>query len=74
MDVARQILVIYTGSKGFLNDVQPARIKDFESGLLAHAEKEAPGLLEEIKKAPKITAKIEEKLTKLITGFKSSFK
>ena len=71
--VEEQVVVIFSGVKGFLDDVELNQIKSFEKKLLSKIKSEAPDLLDNIKSSGKIDETNEEKLKKFITDFKRGF-
>ncbi|MCG3204550.1 MAG: ATP synthase subunit alpha [Elusimicrobia bacterium] len=73
MDVAKQVVVIFAGVKGFLDDVPVNRVREFESKLLASLESKAPDVFSEIKKGDKMSDAFMEKLGQLINDFKKGF-
>ncbi len=73
LDVAKQVIAIFAGVKGFLDDIAVSKVRDFEAGLLSHVETKAPDMLDEIKKGDKMSDAFMEKLTNLIKDFKKGF-
>ncbi|OGG13018.1 F0F1 ATP synthase subunit alpha [Candidatus Gottesmanbacteria bacterium RIFCSPHIGHO2_01_FULL_39_10] len=74
LSVEKQIVLIYAGTFGFLDDIPLTKIAEFESKYLEYMESVHKKLLSEIKKEAKIGEANEEKLKKAITDFKKSFK
>ncbi len=73
MDVAKQVIVIFAGVRGFLDDVPVAKVRDFESGLLNCVETRAPDVLNEITSGEKMNDALIQKIATLITDFKKGF-
>ncbi|NLH39680.1 MAG: F0F1 ATP synthase subunit alpha [Elusimicrobia bacterium] len=73
MDVSEEVLVLYAGTKGYLDDIELVKVRDFEKRLVACVKKNCPSLLEEIVKKKELNAEIEEKIKKTIEDFKSRF-
>jgi F-type H+-transporting ATPase subunit alpha len=73
LKVEEQVVVIFSGVKGFLDDVELNQIKSFEKKLLSKIKSEAPDILDNIKSSGKIDEINEEKLKKFITDFKRGF-
>ena len=73
MDVAKQIVVIFCGVKGLVDDVPVERLKEFEAGLLQLIEQKAPAVLDEIRSGEKMSDALIGRLTDLINEFKRSF-
>lgn len=73
MQVVEEIIVIFAGTNGFLDDIPVARISEFEARYLEYIKSEHAKLLKSIEKDQKITEENIEKLKKAITEFKKTF-
>jgi len=73
LKVEEQVVVIFSGVRGFLDDVELNQIKSFEKKLLSKIKSEAPDILDNIKSSGKIDEANEEKLKQFITDFKRGF-
>jgi F-type H+-transporting ATPase subunit alpha len=73
LKVEEQVVSIFSGVKGFLDDVELYQIKSFEKKLLSKIKSEAPDILNNIKSSGKIDESNEEKLKLFITEFKKGF-
>jgi F-type H+-transporting ATPase subunit alpha len=73
LKVEEQVVSIFSGVKGFLDDVELNQIKSFEKKLLAKIKSEAADILNNIKSSGKIDESNEEKLKLFITEFKKGF-
>jgi F-type H+/Na+-transporting ATPase subunit alpha len=74
MDVAEQIISIYAGTRGHLDEVAVDRVRDFEIGLLSYVRDRKPDLLVKIREVADLTADIEEAIKSAISTFKASFR
>jgi F-type H+-transporting ATPase subunit alpha len=70
MPVADQVISIYTGVNGFLDDVPVDKVQQFEADLLHYAQQHHPDLKKEVAGAGKIDEKLTAKLKEIITTFK----
>jgi len=71
---AEIVLVIYAGTKGYLDKVAVKDVGRFEEGLLAHLRQKNADLLAEITdKDPKIKGEIEDKIKAAIDAFAADF-
>ncbi len=64
--VSDQIIAIYAGVNGFLDDLPISRVREFEESLLRHFHDEFPEVIEELtlkKELPPVEAKIREIIT-----------
>ncbi len=74
MPFERQVLVIFSGNEGILDDLPLGRIKDFESQLLAFLDKNYPDIEHEIREKKAIGDVLKKKMTDAILKFKTQFK
>ncbi|GJL56677.1 MAG: ATP synthase subunit alpha [Nitrospirales bacterium] len=72
MPVATQVLSIYAGVNGFLDNVPVNKIREFEQGLIAYMKEKNPQMLDEVKSIKKIDDEFGGKLKQIITEFKKS--
>lgn len=73
LKVEEQVVSIFSGVKGFLDDVELNQIKSFEKKLLSKIKSEASDILNNIKSSEKIDESNEVKLKTFITEFKKGF-
>ena len=73
MDIAEEIVVLYAGTRGFLDDIEVGKVKDFEHRLLKYIRKEHPSVLDEIKTKKELTQELDERIKNIIEEFKKSF-
>ena len=74
MPVEKQILIIYAGTNGFLDDYPVEAVAKFEKELFKFAESRHPEVLKTIKDQAKIDDATAEKVEKLLEEFKKEFK
>jgi len=74
MDVAEQIISIYAGTRGHLDEIAVDRVRDFEIGLLSYVRDRKPDLLVKIREVADLTPDIEEAIKSAISTFKASFR
>ncbi|MBI3806458.1 MAG: F0F1 ATP synthase subunit alpha [Nitrospirae bacterium] len=72
MPVADQVLSIYAGVNGFLDDVPVEKVRQFEEDLLHYATQHHPELRKEIASIGKIDDRVGGRLKEIITAFKKS--
>ena len=70
MPVADQVLSIYCGTQGFLDDVAVDKVRQFEEDLLHYVTQHHPELRKEIASIGKIDDAVGAKLKQMITAFK----
>ena len=71
--VEDQIVALYALVKGFMDDVEVSKIKDFEAGLVEYAIRNAKTFYKELTTDKMWSEKGEEELKKVIADFKTSF-
>lgn len=71
--VTHQVLIIFAGSFGFLDDVPLARIAEFEEKYLDYMDSVHRKLVNEIKKEKKLSDAMIEELKKATVDFKKKF-
>lgn len=74
MPVEDQILVIFAGTQGYLDDIPVEQVKAFEEGFLRFVKAERPELRKEIKEKKELTDELKQKIVDAITTFKKSFR
>jgi F-type H+-transporting ATPase subunit alpha len=73
MPVEEQVVIIYAGTNGYLDDIDVEKVGKFEEGFLSFLKSVSPEILSDIKEVKKITEETEEKLKKAIADFKEQF-
>lgn len=72
LSVEKQVVLIFAGTKGFLDDIAVSRIKEFEDGIYPFIEAKHPDIFEQIRSKKALDSELEEKLTKAINEFKAN--
>ena len=73
LKVEEQVVSIFAGVKGFLDDIDNSKIKDFEDQLLSSIKSQSPDILSNIVSSGKLDEANENKLKDFITNFKKEF-
>jgi len=73
LSVARQIIAIFAGVRGLLEDIALGDVKRFETGLLNFIDEKYPELLSGIEKDKKLDDAKETKLKEIIQEYKGLF-
>jgi len=71
--VTDQIISIYAGTKGFLDNVPTNKVAEFEKGMLDHFQTSAKGVWDELNESKKLTEEIEKKLVDALNNFKGGW-
>ncbi|HEG0021213.1 TPA: F0F1 ATP synthase subunit alpha [Campylobacter coli] len=72
LSVEKQVVLIFAGTKGYLDDVAVSKIREFEDGIYLFIEAKHPDLFEQIRSKKALDAELEEKLAKAINEFKAN--
>jgi F-type H+-transporting ATPase subunit alpha len=73
MSVGNQILIIFAGSNGYIDDVPVASIRKFEGELLKFLDLQHPELSKEIEEKKAIDDTLKERIKSAIEAFKKTF-
>ena len=73
LKVEEQVVSIFSGVKGFLDDIQNSKIKNFEDQLLSAIKSQSPDILKNIVSSGKLDESNEKKLKDFIDNFKKEF-
>jgi len=74
MPVAQQVIAVFSGVKGFLDDVELKNIKNTEKQIYEIVKSSSPEIIDSINSTGKLEAEIEKKLTSIIQKFKEQKK
>jgi F-type H+-transporting ATPase subunit alpha len=72
--VERQVVIIYAGANGFLDDIEVAEIRVFEAGLYRYLDAHHKDLLADIASKKALDDDIKARLGKALDGAKAEFK
>ena len=73
LKVEEQVVSIFCGVKGYLDNIELSKIKNFESQLLSQIKSDSPEILNNISSTGKLDEANEAKLRKFIENFKNKF-
>ncbi len=74
MTVAEQVISVFCGVKGHLDDVEQKNIAEFENKIIEKCKSEKPEILDSITSSGKLEEDLEKSLTEVITELKKKFK
>jgi F-type H+-transporting ATPase subunit alpha len=74
LTVAEQVISVFTGVRGYLDDVELNQIKNFEKDILEKIKNENSEILETIQTTGKLEKDIEDALIKTIEEYKKNKK
>jgi F-type H+-transporting ATPase subunit alpha len=73
LSVERQILIIYAGTNGFVDDLPLSALKKYEQDLYSFVESKHPDVFADILKKREIDGELREKLNRTLEEFKNTF-
>lgn len=73
LPVENQVLIIFAGAKGYLDDVATTSVTKFETELYPYIEAKFPEIFEQIRTKKALDKEMEELLHKALKDFKATF-
>jgi len=73
LPVEKQVVIIYAGTRGYLDDIPVKAVRKFEEELYPFIETKYPQIFENIRTKKQIDAETEELLKKALEEFKAQF-
>ena len=74
MPVAQQVIAVFSGVKGFLDDVELSNIKNIEKKIYEKVKSSNPEIIDSINNTGKLDEEIENNLISVIEKFKKENK
>ena len=71
--VERQIVVIFAANQGFLDSVDPSKMRSFEEELVGFIDRSHPDLFQMLREKKELTDDVKARLTAVLTEFKGIF-
>jgi len=73
MNLSKQIVVLFAGTKGFLDKYKVDKIRAYEEQLMGFVESKYSGVMKEIEEKKIISPELEKKMKDMLTEFDSVF-
>ena len=73
MTVAEQVISIFCGVKGYLDDIEQKNISNFENKIIEKCKSEKPDILDSIASSGELEENTEKSLTEIINELKKNF-
>ena len=73
MTVAEQVISVFCGVRGYLDDVENKDIANFEAKIIEKCKSEKPEIIESISSSGKLEEDSEKLLVEVITNLKKNF-
>jgi len=74
LDVVKQILIIYAGNRGYLDEFEVSQLESYEARLYSYFVEEHPDILEKIEEKKEIDDDLDEAIGKAFENFNKEFK
>ena len=74
LSLSKQVMIIYVGTKGFLDDIPAHDVRAFEKEFHAYMEKEYPDVAHEIEKTKVLSDEICKKINSAVEKLKAKWK
>jgi len=74
LPVEKQVLIIYAGNRGFLDEFPVARLQDYEKKLYEHIGRNHPDILSKIREKKQIDSALDADIAAALTEFNAGFK
>jgi F-type H+-transporting ATPase subunit alpha len=71
MSVEQEVIVIYAGTQGHLDDVPVNRVQEFQSGFLQYVDASYANLRKDLGAKKELTPELENQLKEALKSFKS---
>ena len=73
IEVVKQVAIIYAGTHGYIDDLDPARIHEFERQLFAELDANHADFMADFEQNPAMTDEMKARLEKILTACKDRF-
>lgn len=73
LSVEEQILIIYAGNRGFLDEFEVSRVQEYEVKLFEYFNKEHPDLIKKLRKEMEINAELDKEIDSALKSFHKQF-
>ncbi|MBP5429521.1 MAG: F0F1 ATP synthase subunit alpha [Elusimicrobiaceae bacterium] len=74
LKVGEEVLVLYAGTHGYLDEIEVTDVLRYEKELLAYARAQKQDVLDVLNQASELNKEVEEKITSVLDAFKTVFK
>ncbi len=71
--VEKQIIAIYAGTNGYLDDLPVSSVRKFEKELYTYLDRERPDILKDIREKKALDDELKKRIDQALTDFKSKF-
>jgi F-type H+-transporting ATPase subunit alpha len=72
MSVEQEVMVIYAGTQGFLDDIPVTRVQEFQNAFLQYVDASAANLRGQLAEKKDMNADLEKELKQVLANFKST--
>jgi F-type H+-transporting ATPase subunit alpha len=72
MTIEQEVIAIYAGTQGYLDDIAVTRVLEFQDALLAYVDASAPTVRQGLAEKKELTSDLENQLKETLKTFKST--
>lgn len=72
MTVAEQVISVFTGVRGYLDDIELDKIKSFETNIIEKIKSDKPNIIDSLQSTGKLEKEIEDSLIQTIEEYKKN--
>jgi F-type H+-transporting ATPase subunit alpha len=73
MSLAKEVVVLFAGTRGFIDKYPIDKVREYEQQLLSFAENKYADIMKDIEEQKVISPELEKKLKEMLTAFDSAF-
>jgi F-type H+-transporting ATPase subunit alpha len=73
LPVEKQVLILFAGSRGFLDPLPVSRLREYEQKLYAHIESDKPDIFVKLREKKAIDSRLEEEMSAALEAFGREF-
>jgi F-type H+-transporting ATPase subunit alpha len=73
MSLAQEVVVLFAGTRGFIDKYDVEKVRIYEQQLLGFIESKYTGIMKEIEEKKVISPELEKKMKEILTDFDSAF-
>jgi len=73
LSVEEQILIIYAGNRGFLDEFEVSRVQEYEVKLFEYFNREHPDLIKKLRKEMEINTELDKEIDSALKSFNKQF-
>jgi F-type H+-transporting ATPase subunit alpha len=73
MSLAKEVIVLFAGTRGFIDKYPVDKVHEYEQQLLSFVENKYASIMKDIEEQKVISPELEKKMKEMLTAFDSAF-